>query len=181
MDEKNLIESLRQLDKGALETAFEQYAPILFKYALRLCHDANEADDVVGEAFSRLLLQLNAGKGPQDNLRSYLYQTAYHIIVDRAREQKHYTPFEVVSNQPKDESQPPELAEENRILGLIFVAIYKVLTDDQRHVIILRFLEGFDLKETAEIMEKEVNNIKVIQNRALGRLREALKDEIEDN
>ena len=62
----------------------------------------------------------------------------------------------------------------------MFLAINKVLTDDQRHVVILRFLEGFDIKETAEILGKEVNNIKVIQHRALSKLREALQEEIEE-
>jgi RNA polymerase sigma-70 factor, ECF subfamily len=48
------------------------------------------------------------------------------------------------------------------------------LTEDQRHVIILRFLEDFSLKETAEIIGKEVNNIKVIQNRGIAKLRKAM-------
>jgi RNA polymerase sigma-70 factor (ECF subfamily) len=50
------------------------------------------------------------------------------------------------------------------------------LTDDQRHVIILRFLEGFNLNETAAILGKQVGHIKVIQNRAITKLRKALGD-----
>jgi DNA-directed RNA polymerase specialized sigma24 family protein len=41
-------------------------------------------------------------------------------------------------------------------------------------VIILRFLEDFSLKETAEIIGKDVNNIKVIQNRGISKLRKTL-------
>jgi hypothetical protein len=55
------------------------------------------------------------------------------------------------------------------------------LTDDQRHVIILRFLEDFSLKETAEIIGKEVNNIKVIQNRGIAKLRKALGLQLEES
>jgi RNA polymerase sigma-70 factor (ECF subfamily) len=54
------------------------------------------------------------------------------------------------------------------------------LTDDQRHVIILRFLEDFSLKETAEIIGKEVNNIKVIQNRGIAKLRKAMGLHLDD-
>jgi RNA polymerase sigma factor (sigma-70 family) len=54
------------------------------------------------------------------------------------------------------------------------VAIYANLTEEQKHVIILRFLEGFDLRETAAVLGKEINNIKVIQNRAITKLRESL-------
>jgi RNA polymerase sigma-70 factor (ECF subfamily) len=57
----------------------------------------------------------------------------------------------------------------------ILRAIRNELTDDQRHVIILRFLEEFSLRETAAIIGKEINHVKVIQNRALAKLRRALE------
>lgn len=57
-------------------------------------------------------------------------------------------------------------------------AIRNDLTDDQRHVIILRFLEGFSIKETALITGKKINNVKVIQNRAIAALRKALDNRI---
>jgi RNA polymerase sigma-70 factor (ECF subfamily) len=48
------------------------------------------------------------------------------------------------------------------------------LTEDQRHVVLLRFVEGFSLKETAAITGKKVNNVKVIQNRAISALRKGI-------
>ena len=56
----------------------------------------------------------------------------------------------------------------------VIMAIKNQLTEDQRHVIILRFLEGFSLRETAAIIGKEVYNVKVIQNRGVAKLRKAL-------
>jgi RNA polymerase sigma-70 factor (ECF subfamily) len=53
-------------------------------------------------------------------------------------------------------------------------AIREELTEDQRHVIILRFLEGFSLRETAKIVGKQVNYVKVIQNRGIAALRKVL-------
>ena len=60
------------------------------------------------------------------------------------------------------------------LLETVILAIKNQLTEDQRHVIILRFLEGFSLRETAEIIGKEVYNVKVIQNRGVAKLRKAL-------
>lgn len=174
MDDKILLAAIRKLDADALTAVFEQYAPLVFKYSLRLCRDPQEADDVVGEVFSRLLDALTQGKGPQKNLRSYLYQTAYHIIIDDTRDRTHYTPLDGHFNQPASEDLPPEQAEERRQFLLLHKAIHTVLTQDQKHVIVLRFLEGFDLRDTAHILGRDVNNIKVIQNRAVAKLREAL-------
>ena len=52
------------------------------------------------------------------------------------------------------------------------------LTEDQRQVIILRYLEEFSLKETALIIGKKVNNVKVIQNRAVAALRKTLEYQV---
>jgi RNA polymerase sigma-70 factor (ECF subfamily) len=60
-------------------------------------------------------------------------------------------------------------------------AMNSELTEDQRHVIILRFLEDFSLKETAQVIGKEVNNVKVIQNRGITKLRKALEHHLDDD
>ena len=66
------------------------------------------------------------------------------------------------------------------MMEALISAMNTELTEDQRHVIILRFLEDFSLKETAEIVGKEVNNIKVIQNRGIAKLRKAMGINLDD-
>jgi RNA polymerase sigma factor (sigma-70 family) len=83
-------------------------------------------------------------------------------------------------NHSREENLPPEAAEEHRKLLLLQNAINTTLTEDQKHVIVLRFFEGFDVRETASILGKEISNVKVIQNRAVAKLREALGNEIEE-
>ena len=70
--------------------------------------------------------------------------------------------------------------EERVMMEALISAMNTELTEDQRHVIILRFLEDFSLKETAEIIGKEVNNIKVIQNRGIAKLRKAMGIHMEE-
>ncbi len=181
MDENIVLKDIKNLDPEALSAVFEEYAPLLYRYALRLCREPQQADNVVGDVFSRLLEQLAAGKGPRKNLRSYLYQTAYHVVIDAVRDRKHYSSFELLWNEKGAANPPPEQAEDYRRLALLEEAINAMLTDDQRNVIVLRFLEGFPLSDTANILGKEVNNVKVIQNRAIAKLREALTKEFEDS
>jgi len=70
--------------------------------------------------------------------------------------------------------------EERVLMEALVSAMNSELTDDQRHVIILRFLEDFSLKETAQVIGKEVNNVKVIQNRGIAKLRKALEHQLEE-
>ena len=178
-----LLKAAQKLDEEALTAIFDEFAPAIYKYTLRLCHDAIVADNIVGDVFAQLLEQFAAGKGPRTNLRSYLYQTAYHLVVDRSRYNQHTAPLEIAVNMTgKGQSAIPTQTQiEERVLmeGLV-TAMNSELTEDQRHVVILRFLEDFSLKETAEIVGKDVNNIKVIQNRGIAKLRKALGLQMED-
>ena len=167
-DSAALLKTARKLDQKALAEIFDIYAPVIFRYALRLCQDPIEADNVVGDVFARLLEQLAAGKGPRTNLRSYLYQIAYHVVVDHARDME-----AILDKQDGNLTIAGEI-EDKAMLDTIMSSINLDLTMDQRHVIILRFVEDFSPQETADILGKSVDNVKVIQTRAIAKLRQLL-------
>ena len=175
-DEITRLEAIRKLDQDALTSVFDEYAPIIFRYALRLCGSPDEADDIVGHVFSELLKHLQRGLGPRNNLRSYLFQIAYHKVVDHSRVRHRTTPLETISSIENEESIPDHLElyeQDNQLYGLIG----KVLNDDQRQIIILRFIEDFSIKETSKITGKSTSNVKVIQNRAIAKLRKKIMQE----
>jgi RNA polymerase sigma factor (sigma-70 family) len=75
---------------------------------------------------------------------------------------------------------PDIVAEKHMLLETVLRAIKNKLTENQRHVIVLRFFERFSLKGIAMIMEESAGNIKVIQNRAVEALRKALDNQTEE-
>jgi RNA polymerase sigma-70 factor, ECF subfamily len=169
-----LLEAAKQMDREALVQIFDTYSPAIYNYAFRLCNDALMADYIVGDVFAKLLEHLSAGRGPSSNLRSYLYEMTYHLVVDEARYSQRITQIENADLQLHDDSSPSISVEDRVLYRTVMRAIRNNLTVDQRHVIILRFLEGFSVHETAVIIGKEESNIKVIQNRAIAALRKAL-------
>ena len=173
--ESTLLDAARKMDEEALIKIFDLYSSALFKYALRLCGDPVRADHLVGDVFAKLLDQLAAGNGPAANLRSYLYQAAYHHLIDETRISRRKIPLEMATWLRQDAGSSSLSLEEQVLYKQILQAIGHDLTVDQRHVIVLRFLEGFNLAETALIMGKNVNHVKVLQNRAITTLRTALE------
>ncbi|HET9911894.1 MAG TPA: sigma-70 family RNA polymerase sigma factor [Anaerolineales bacterium] len=169
-----LLDGARSMDHEALIRIFDLYSSPLYNYALRLCNDPLDADQIVGDVFAKLLEQLSVGNGPSTNLRSYLYETAYHLIIDKSRHSRREAPLEVVDFLRQDNFSTVTLLENRMLFETVSLAIKDCLTDDQRHVIILRFLEGFSLRETAGIIGKDVYNVKVIQNRGVAKLRKIL-------
>ena len=176
--DSHLLEAARKMNKDALVKIFDRYSSALYTYAYRLSNDALIADYVVGDVFAKLLDQFSAGNGPSTNLRSYLYEMAYHLIVDEARYSNRAAPLEVVELANYDGYSSAISMENQILLKTIMLAIRNHLTKDQRHVIILRFLEGFSLIETASIIGKEVTHVKVIQSRAIASLRKALDTQV---
>ena len=169
-----LLNAARMMDKEALVKIFDLYSSALYKYALRLCGDPVMADHIVGDVFAKLLDQLAEGNGPRDNLRSYLYEMTYHRMIDEARYARRRVSLEVAT-WPRHDADSPFLNLEDQItFKQILHAIQNRLTDDQRHVITLRFLEGFNLRETAAIIGKTADHVRVIQNRAIVKLRKFL-------
>lgn len=175
-----LLAAMRNMSKDALMQVFVLYAPALYKYAYRLSHNAVVADQIVGDVFTKLLEHISSGRGPALNMRSYLFEITYHLVVDEARYSQRRAPLDAFDLTLSDGS-PIQLSAENRILfETVRRAIVNDLTQDQWHVIILRFLEGFSVKETALITGKTVVNVKVIQTRAIASLRRALDYQVMD-
>lgn len=170
----SLLEAAKYMDKKALVDIFDLYSSALYNYALRLCNDPLKADNIVGDVFAKFLDKLAAGKGPDHNLRSYLYQMTYHLIVDDSRFTRRQVPLEIVEFSHEYATTVLGNLENKVLLNALLLSIRNDLTEDQRHVIILRFLEGFSLRETAEIIGKNVQNIKIIQNRGIAKLRKIL-------
>ena len=99
---------------------------------------------------------------------------AYHIVIDEVRYSHRAIPIEVVDFIHHG-AYSTSASVENRVLfETVRRAIQNDLTEGQRHVVILRLLEAFSLKETAAIIGRKVGHVKVIQNRAIAALRKAL-------
>jgi RNA polymerase sigma-70 factor, ECF subfamily len=175
-DEPALIGAAKKLDADALTAIFARYAPAIYSYVYRWCHDEVESDNLVGDTFYALLQQFSAGKEPEINLRTYLFRMAYELVIDHARHIQYLMDWESVIEMPLClEAIPTKIqANERILLQKLLFAINNDLSELQRHVIMLRFLEGFTLQETAIIIGKQVNHVKVIQKRGMAGLRKSL-------
>jgi RNA polymerase sigma-70 factor (ECF subfamily) len=163
----------RRMNVDTLAKIFDLYAPAIYNYAFRLCRDPLIADQIVGDVFAKLSEHLSTNGGPIINLRAYLYELAHHLVAHEARYSQrlelmqadllHYVGYSADIS-----------AEKKALFEAAMRALMNELNDDQRHVVILRFMEGLSLKETAAIIGKKVNNVKVTQNRAVAALHKAL-------
>jgi RNA polymerase sigma-70 factor (ECF subfamily) len=168
--DRTLLLAARRMEREALVEIFDLYSSALFKYAVSLCSDPLLADHIVGDVFAKLLEQFATGSGPRENLRAYIYEMTYHRLVDESRYAKRRISLEVLSWRPDFHGIFPSL-EDGILYKQVVQAVQSELTADQRHVIVLRFLEQFSIRETAAILRLRSDHVRVIQSRALAALR----------
>lgn len=171
--EQELLNGARAFDQATLGVIYDRYSPGIYRYALRLTGDECRAEDCLAETFLRFLKALHAGQGPHAHLQAYLYRIAHNWITDDYRRQP-LPPLALDENLAGADGDLPErqaerLLEQNRVRLAL-----RTLTPDQRQVITLRFLEGWENDEVAAALEKPVGAVKALQHRALSMLRKQL-------
>jgi RNA polymerase sigma-70 factor (ECF subfamily) len=168
----DLLERARRFEPKALTNIYEAYSNRIFAYAFRLLGSADLAEDCTAETFSRFLLAMKNGGGPEKYLQAYLYRVAHNWISDHYRRQP-ASDLELSEDFTALGEHLEKQAEVAIRQGKIRQAL-KALTADQRQVIALRYLEGMENEEVARVMQKEIGAIKALQFRALAGLRRAL-------
>jgi RNA polymerase sigma-70 factor, ECF subfamily len=164
-----------QLDERALTEIYQALSPPLYRYAYRLLGNARDAEDIVAEAFHRLLSALRHGNGPREHLSAYLYRIAHNLITDRYRRSPQ-TEAELDEAWEAADDDPAEAAAQHIAQARARSALWK-LTADQRQVILLKYFEGLSNEEVAAALGKPMGAIKSLQHRALDSMRRALAAE----
>ncbi|MCB9881810.1 MAG: RNA polymerase sigma factor [Planctomycetes bacterium] len=165
LDDDRLVERIDRGDARAFEVLYHRHRERLFAIAWRFTRDAEDAADVLQEAFSYFL-----GRFPGFRLHSrlvtFLYPVLRHLARDlRARRARRGTvPLDDVE-VPLPAPDPPgstrgELA---RVLGS--------LPDAQREVVLLRFVDELTLDEIATALAIPVGTVKSRMHQALQTLR----------
>ncbi len=172
MDDSSLLARAQRLETQALIQIYDLYSDELYRYAMRLGGDPDLAEECVAETFVRLLDALRRGRGPREALRAYLYRIAHNWLTDQFRTRRGDISLE--DAVPLPAADDPVAEAEMRIRRQMVRAALFQLTPDQRQVILLRYVEGWELEEIAHALQKPVGAIKALQHRAVARLRRLL-------
>lgn len=168
-----LLQRARRFDEDALAEIYDALSPAIYAYALRISGDVDAAEECVSETFSRFLIALRHGKGPNEHIKAYLYRIAHNWLTDRFRRTRPEGPLDP-ELRASPHLEPPAAAQQAYEARELRRAL-ALLTPDQRQVIALKYLEGLENAEIAELIQKPVGAVKSLQHRALAGLRRILE------
>jgi len=154
-----------QKDPRRFQALYERHFARVYAYAARRLRDRAEAEDVTSEVFQQALAHLPRFEWRGAPFAAWLFQIAANAIADRARRR------ERERGTPLPEAGVDARLEEVEELARLF-RLVRLLPEDQRRVIEMRFVEQKSIREIAEALGRSEGAVKQLQFRGLSELRE---------
>lgn len=181
-DEKQLVEKAKDGETEAFGLLYDHYLPKIYRFVLLKVTTREEAEDLTHQAFLKAWENLDKysyeGKYSGFPFGSWLYRIARNVIIDHYRSSHHneinlslddYLE-EIISNET-----PIDLEADRKIEWRKILEAMKMLKDIERDIVIMRFIDDLPHEEVAKVIGKSVGATKLIQHRALKKLKEKLK------
>ena len=163
---------------GGNFTAFGElysfYLDQIYRYVFYHVRDRMTAEDITEEVFIKAWKAISSCKGKEKTFLAWLYRIARNHLINTVRSTKKVTSIEKdnLIDVIESKTRVEEEIENRELLEMI-----TRLPENQKQVILLKFIEGLDNREIAKIMGKNEGAIRISQMRALATLREKLGKE----
>jgi RNA polymerase sigma-70 factor, ECF subfamily len=178
-DELTLLARARQLDPEALARIHETYYTSIFRYVAFRVGDHTTAEDLTSEVFTRLLTALRDKHAPQNTLRGWLYGVAARVVSDHHRQAYRTPQVELDEELVSADHDPADIVERKLTQESVKRAMQD-LTEEQRHVLSLRFGSDLPIQEVARALGKSEGAVKQLQARAVAALARQLSPKVVD-
>lgn len=131
---------------------------------------AVDPDDLTGEVMLQLVRGLPGFEGNEAGFRSWVFLVAHHRLIDERRRRQRDARL-AAEQQPAGLSPGADTGALDAEMDAEWRKRLEGLSDDQRHVILLRVVADLSAEQVARILGKPVGTVRVLQHRALARLR----------
>jgi RNA polymerase sigma factor (sigma-70 family) len=163
------------MKQEALETvfmeAFDAYSDAIFRFCVVKVSDVERAEDMTQEVFTRFWLYVKDEK-EITNTRAFLYTIANNLAKDwykRKKSESLDVHLDAGLALQSGEQGAQVLSEYNEALTAM-----SDMEERDKEVLYLRFVEGYEPKQIAEILGETANNVSVRLNRAMTKLRDKM-------
>ena len=174
VDEAALIHQAREGSREAFGILYERHRATIARYVAARIRDTADSEDLTEAIFESAWRVMARYREQGVPFLAWLYRLAHNRVVDHYRALRPtLTLIPEVHESIEDTGPPLDL----NIDSADLLKALHTLTDDQRNVIVLRFVQGMSGREVAQAMDKREDAIRALQFRALATLRRILTGE----
>ena len=171
-----LIQKAANGDAEAFGRLYDMNIDRIYKHIYYRVGNIKDAEDLTQKVFLKAWQAIGRYKITTSPFLAWLMRISHNLIVDsyRKKKDKIYLDDDYFTTEPSP--NPEKAAEINFDKQRLRVTILQ-LPADQQQVILMHFIEGFSYAEIASSLGKKEGAIRVIQYRALKKLRQLLEKE----
>jgi RNA polymerase sigma-70 factor (ECF subfamily) len=171
-----IVNGAKKGDKNSKEKIFKYIYPKLYRFIYYRTNNETEAEDLTGDVMLKIAKALPRQRG---NFNGWIYRIARNTVIDFYRKKS------VRKGKMSVQEMPGELPDDSKdfteqILNEdALKKAMKILTERQKEVILLKFIEGYKNGEIAKIIGASEGAVKLLQFRALKKMREYFEEDKE--
>lgn len=162
---------------GKLETLFRENYDQIYRTAYRITGSASDAEDVLQTVFLRLARRDEVSESLSPSPAAYLRRAAVNAALDLIRYRKRTASVSLTESEAglreSSQSSPEAQHARGELRDLMRAAIAR-LGERAAEVFTLRYLEGYDNREIAELIGTSQMVVAVTLHRSRGRLRKEI-------
>ncbi|TQL77638.1 RNA polymerase sigma-70 factor (ECF subfamily) [Stackebrandtia endophytica] len=178
---RQLVADAQAGDVEAFGRIYDRYNDTVFRYIYFRVGNRPLAEDLASETFLRALRRINSFTWQGRDFGAWLVTIARNLVADHFKSGRYRLEMSTaeVLDVDREERSPegnPEAMVCDKLTNVTLLKAVKQLNPDQQECIVLRFLQGFSVAETARAMQKNEGAIKALQYRAVRTLARLLPD-----
>jgi RNA polymerase sigma-70 factor (ECF subfamily) len=166
-----LVHRAQAGDAEAFGELYDHYVTMVYRYVYHRVGDRATAEDVTSETFVRALRRIDSLSFQGRDVGAWLVTIARNLVRDHVKSSRYRLEVSTADMRDADRATDgPEDAVLAHLTNQQLLACVRQLGSEQQECIVLRFLQGLSVSETATIMGKKDGAIKALQHRAVRRL-----------
>ena len=178
-DVVDLVAAAQAGSAEAFGALYDRYVDLVYRYVYYRVGSQQLAEDLTSETFLRALRRIGTFTWQGRDFAAWLVTIARNLMADHFKSSRFK--LEVTTGEMLDADRATE-GPENEVLdnltNVTLLEAVKMLGAEQQECIVLRFLQGFSVSETALAMGKNEGAIKALQYRAVQSLKRLLPAEL---
>jgi RNA polymerase sigma-70 factor (ECF subfamily) len=163
-EEAQLVKRAISGDASAFAGLYERYVDDVYRFILHRVGHEQTSEDLTSQVFLKAWDNLGRYEIRGLPFGAWLFQIARNGVIDYYRTHKEMLPLEQLDS---DSGANVAREVEKRLEGEWLRTVLQRLTEDQREVLTLKFINGLKTEEVAKVMGKRQGAIRALQMRAL--------------
>lgn len=177
-----LITLAKSGDSEAFGVLYKKYFAPIYKYVYFHVRSKETAEDITQTVFLKSFKAIAEFHDRGNDPAQYFYKIARNSVIDFWKKKKDYLLEDLpgAGNDITDSSKNPmEIADEKDAAHRILSSLDN-LSEDQREIIMLKYISGLSTKEISEFTGKKADAVRQLQCRALRSLRGIIKSQYDN-